>query len=146
MKRMLILLAFVLASCASNPPDYSGGKIPFDQQSIDAKLIPIFPENIPEQTEASIEGESRRTFSLIPSRKSFDLISDYRFVTYVSGILSIDVFALDGRLVSNVFSGPLEAGAYDIEFLEKQLNSGVFVMRYRLEAHQQLFRTILLNE
>ena len=145
MKRMLLIAALLLASCASTPPDYSSGKIPFDEQLINAELLPINVENIPERN-TSIDGTKASTFSLIPPRKSFELISDYRFVAYVSGVMSIDVFALDGRLVSNGYSGPLEAGAYNIDFIEKRINPGVFVMRYRLESHQQLFRTILLKE
>lgn len=145
MKRMLLIAALLLASCASNPPDYGSGKIPFDEQMIDAQLLPIVVENVPERN-TSIDETKAPTFSLIPARKSFDLISDYRFIAYVSGVLSIDLFALDGRLVSNIFSGPLEAGSYDIDFIEKRINPGVFVMRYRLESHQQLFRTILLKE
>jgi len=142
---MLLIAALLLASCASNPPDYGSGKIPFDEQQIDAQLISITVDNIPERN-TSIDDSKAPTFSLIPSRKSFELISDYRFVAYVSGAMSIDVFALDGRLVSNVYSGPLEAGSYNINFIEKRINPGVFVIRYRLDSHQQLFRTILLKE
>lgn len=145
MKRILLIATLLLASCASNPPDYGSGKIPFDEQLIEAQLLTITPENVPDRN-ASIDDTKAPTFSLIPSRKSFELISDYQFVAYVSGVMSIDLFALDGRLVSNIYSGPLEAGSYDINFIEKRINPGVFVMRYRLESHQQLFRTILLKE
>ncbi|HMA61406.1 MAG TPA: T9SS type A sorting domain-containing protein [bacterium] len=107
------------------------------------KRVPIFPDSTVYRTEivgfSLSAGESSNSPGIISKYKLSDNypnpFNSSTFFTYqipIDDYVEINLYDIRGRLIKNLESGFKTAGKYKVDFVAKNLNSGIFF--YRLET------------